>query len=338
MSDEPLAEGQQMTEPDNDQVAASIAEAERCVLYEKDRRTKIATLTLNRPERKNAVTTAMRLRFAHLLHGANIDDDVKVLVIKAVGPDMGTGADLPDFMAQMMANDPAARLAEFELDEEDDITFPPQGTYRNTGVYGPWFANARSGCRSLREFQKISILQVQGYCYGWHFYQAADADLVIASDDALFGHAAFRYAGWGPRMWAWALTMGTRKFKEMLFTGRPFTAQQMYECNFVNKVVPLDQLEAEVAKYADACSRSRPTDSVQVQKTFFHIFEQFQGEYLGSMLSGLIESLGGLVKADADDFDLDEDMLERGLTNSVKDNDNAFPPDFRLSRKGRAAE
>ena len=41
-------------------------------------------------------------------------------------------------------------------------------------------------------------------CYGWHFYQAGDADLVISSDDALFGHAAFRYAGAAPRMWWWA--------------------------------------------------------------------------------------------------------------------------------------
>ena len=107
----------------------------------------------------------------------------------------------------------------------------------------------------LQDFKKISIVEVKGYCYGWHFYQAADADLVIASDDALFGHPAFRYVGWGPRMWAWAMTMGIRKFQEMVFTGRPFTAEEMYDCNFVNSVVPRDQLEAEVAKYASACSR-----------------------------------------------------------------------------------
>ena len=46
------------------------------ILYEKDPVTKIATLTLNRPDRLNAPTIGMRLRYADLLHQANIDDDV----------------------------------------------------------------------------------------------------------------------------------------------------------------------------------------------------------------------------------------------------------------------
>ena len=61
---------------------------------------------------------------------------------------------------------------------------------------------------------------------------------MISSDDALFGHSALRYVGWAARMWQWALMMGLRKFQEMVFTGRPFTAQEMYECSFVNSVVP----------------------------------------------------------------------------------------------------
>src|SRR3546814_12201151 len=107
------------------------------------------------------------------------------------------------------------------------------------------------------------------YCYGWHFYQAGDADLVISSDDALFGHAAFRYAGAAPRMWWWAQSMGIRKFQEMVFTGRPFTASEMAQCGFVNSVVPRDELEDEVQKYALACAQNRPPDGVFLQKTFF---------------------------------------------------------------------
>ncbi len=85
---------------------------------------------------------------------------------------------------------------------------------------------------------------------------------MISSDDALFGHPSFRYYGWGPRMWTWVQTMGLRKFQEMVFTGRPFTADEMYDCNFLNSVVPRDQLEAEVDKYALACARNRPTDTI----------------------------------------------------------------------------
>jgi enoyl-CoA hydratase len=49
-----------------------------------------------------------------------------------------------------------------------------------------FYTDPSAGMRSLQDFKKISILEVRGYCYGWHFYQAADADLVISSEDALY--------------------------------------------------------------------------------------------------------------------------------------------------------
>lgn len=308
---------------------------EEIILYDKDPATRIATITFNRPEQLNAPTIGARLRYAELLHRANIDDDVKVLVIRGVGNDLGSGVDLPEFMETYGSPDDEPRLREFTLNGDDDVRLPPHGSFRGGAQISQWFADPRSGCRTLQDFKKISILEAKGYCYGWHFYQAADADLVISSDDALFGHAAFRYAGWGPRMWTWAQMMGLRKFQEMVFTGRPFTAAEMYDCNFLNKVVARDQLEAEVEKYALACSRTRPTDTVYQQKLFFTMMKQFQGEYLGSLLTGLFESLGNYARPDNGELVLDDGVFEQGLNNAVKSNDAQFPPDFRLSRSGR---
>jgi enoyl-CoA hydratase len=305
------------------------------LLYEKDPSTKIATITLNRPDQLNAPTINTRLRYARLLDQANVDDDVKVLVVRGAGDDFGSGADLPE-LAALMAESPEAAIREELQIEDEDVTFPPPRTYRAGATLGQWYADPRSGCRTLQDFKKISIVEVKGYCYGWHFYQAADADLVIASDDSLFGHPAFRYVGWGPRMWAWAMMMGLRKFQEMVFTGRPFTAKEMYECNFVNSVVPRDELEAEVDKYASACSKSRPTDAVVMQKTFFQMMKQFQGEYMGSILSGFLESMGGGVRPDGQDLMLKGEVYDGGLNQAVKVNDNMYPPDFRLSKSGRA--
>jgi enoyl-CoA hydratase/carnithine racemase len=308
--------------------------AEEIIRYDKDAETRIATITFDRPGYLNAPTIAARLRYAELLHRAGIDDDVKVLVIRGAGDDLGSGADLTEAMQVRDSADQGTRLAEYRIGA-DEVRYPPVGSFRSGATLGQWYANPNSGIRGLQDFKKISILEAKGYCYGWHFYQAADADLVIASDDALFGHPSFRYYGWGPRMWWWAQTMGIRKFQEMVFTGRAFTAAEMYDCNFLNSVVPRDQLEAEVEKYALACARNRPTDTVFMQKVFFEIMKQFQGEYLGSMLSGVFESLGSSVRPDGGDELTLADAMERGLGDAVKDNDGKFPPEWRLSKKAR---
>ncbi|MFA5939526.1 MAG: enoyl-CoA hydratase/isomerase family protein [Sinimarinibacterium sp.] len=311
---------------------------EDIILFEKNPKTKIATLTLNRPDQLNAPTIAARQRYADLIHRANIDDDVKVLVIRGVGNNLGGGADLPEQEAMLADDGEYSLLHEFRIKDDEGIKYPPKGSYRYLAQLTQLYANAAFGCRSLQDFKKISILEVKGYCYGWHFYQAADADMVISSDDALFGHPSFRYVGWGPRMWQWAQTMGMRKFQEMVFTGRPFTAKEMYDCNFVNSVVPRDKLEAEVEKYAMACSRTRPTDVVVMQKTFFELMKQQQGEYMGSLMTGWLESMLPLVKNDADELTLDKETFDKGLNNAVKDNDSQYPPDFRLSKSGRKAK
>jgi enoyl-CoA hydratase/carnithine racemase len=313
---------------------ADVPSPEDIIRYDKDPETRIATITIDRPDRLNSPTIGARRRYADLIYQASIDDDVKVLVVRGIGDHLGSGADLDELMAKRAAG--TALYEEFGV-SEDDVTMPGSRSYRAGASLLHWYADPRSGCRTLADFKKISILEVKGYCYGWHFYQAADADLVISSDDALFGHPAFRYVGYAPRMWQWAVMMGLRKFQEMVFTGRPVTAEQMYDCNFVNSVVPRDQLEAEVEKYALACARTRPTDTVFMQKVFFGIMKQHQGEYMGSMLSAWLESMGGQLREDVDGrlATLNNDTMDSGLNRAVKDNDSRFPPEWRLSRSGR---
>jgi hypothetical protein len=108
----------------------------------------------------------------------------------------------------------------------------------------------------------------------------------------------------------------------------------MYQCNFLNKVVPRDQLEAEVDKYARACARNRPTDTIFQQKVFFEVVKQYQGEYMGSLLSAFFESMGGHIQHDEDDMDMHQ-AIDSGLAGAVNDNDSNFPPDFRLSKSNR---
>lgn len=312
-------------------------EAKKYLRYEKDVANKIAYLTFDRPDALNAMTAGMRQVYADLVFKSNIDDDVKVLVIRGEGEHLGAGGDLPEQadMLSATAKD-VSMLHEFGINDPD-VKYPPKDSFRFLHGMTDHYAKAAAGNRPLQEFKKISILETKGYCYGWHFYQAADADLVIASDDTLFGHPAFRYAGWGPRLWSWVDMMGIRKFSEMLFTGRPFSAKEMYDCNFVNSVVARDKLEAETLKYAMACSRSRPTDVVAVQKTFLELYKQHRGEYMGSLLTGFVEGMLPMMKNDSPtDVQLGDDVFKnRGLNNVVKDMDMDYPPEWRLGRSNR---
>lgn len=312
-------------------------EARKYIRYDKDKANKIAYLTIDRPDAVNAMGTGMRLVYADLVFKANIDDDVKVLVIRGEGDSFGTGGDLTEMMANAQSEDgeEPSYLHEFGINDPD-VKYPPKDSYRYFHGLSDHYAKAAAGNRPLQEFKKISIVEAKGYCYGWHFYQAADADLLVSSDEALFGHPSFRYVGWGPRLWTWIETMGLRKFSEMLFTGRPFTAKEMYECNFVNSVVPREQLEEETKKYAMACSRSRPTDTVQVQKTFIELYKQYRGEYMGSMLSGVVEGMLPMMRNDrTEDVALGEDVFGQGLNNVVKDIDMQYPPEWRMSLSNR---
>jgi hypothetical protein len=64
------------------------------------------------------------------------------------------------------------------------------------------------------------------------------------------------------------------------------------------------------------------------------VVKQYQGEYMGSLLSALFESMGSGVMSDGNELMM-EDAIESGLADAVNDNDSKFPPDFRLSKSNR---
>ncbi len=319
-----------MTEPEIDR---DRPEAD-WILYEKDPATKIATLTLNRPDRLNAPTIGMRLRYADLLHQANIDDDVKVLVIRGAGDDFGTGQDLPEFMEAVQSDD--GLLREVQL-EDADVTYPPRRNFRHGATATQWFTDPRGGCRTLQEFKKISIVEAKGYVLrlallpggrrgpGDRVRRRAVRPRRLAlrrsgPPDVVVGHD--RWGSASSRRWS--------------SPGDPSRRRRWPSCGFVNSVVPRDQLEAEVHKYATACAQNRSTDVVFMQKTFFEVMKQFQGEYMGSLISGVLESLTGYGRPDEGEL-VTDDAIDQGLSKAVKDFDSRFPPEWRLSKRGREA-
>src|SRR6202035_484306 len=66
-------------------------EAEQYIKFEKDKKNRIAYITFDRPEAQNATSLGMRQNYADLIHKCNVDDDVKVVVIRGKGDDFGSG-------------------------------------------------------------------------------------------------------------------------------------------------------------------------------------------------------------------------------------------------------
>ena len=131
--------------------------AEEIIQYEKDPATKIATITLNRPDKLNAPTVAARQRYAALVHRANVDDDVKILIIRGVGKHLGSGADLEESADMFTDNTSYSPLYEFGIGDHEDVKYPPKDSYRYLSSLTHLYANSDYGLRSLQDFKKISI-------------------------------------------------------------------------------------------------------------------------------------------------------------------------------------
>jgi enoyl-CoA hydratase len=84
-----------------------------------------------------------------------------------------------------------------------------------------------------------------------------------------------------------------------------------------------------------ACSRSRPVDTVAVQKTFLEIYKQYRGEYMGSQLTAMVEAMWPYMRHEEGDLKFGAAMGQTNIASVVKDIENGYPPEWRMSRSGR---
>ena len=176
----------------------------------------VATITLNRPEVLNALNNRLRYEICMALQECDDDTDVRVVVLKGEGRAFCPG---------------------------DDLTSPPD----------PAPPSQRRGpgdvAVALRNLPKPIITQVHGYAYGAGFEIVMGADFCIAAEGTRFASPFVKRAiGWGGNMLP--RFVGMRRATEMLLTGEPIEAQQAAEWGLINRVVPAERLEAEVAAWA----------------------------------------------------------------------------------------
>ncbi len=182
----------------------------------------VLTLTIDRPEAKNALTLAMRQRLEALCTEADHRDDVDVLILTGVDPVFCAGADVKEI----------ARLG---------ASLPPT----NPGA-------------ALRAVDKPVICAVNGPCVTGGLELALSCDFIVASERATFADTHARL-GVLPRWGMSALlpaAVGTRRAKELTATGRFVPADEALLMGLVNRVVPHDELAAAVNEITAAIRRS----------------------------------------------------------------------------------
>ena len=208
---------------------------------------KIFTITLNRPERLNALSPTLLAELRDELDRAATDDAVSVVVIKAAGRAFCVGYDLNEedwITSQYPANHPDG--VDRAQDEKDIMR-----------LLDYWLG--------IWRFPKPIICQVQGACLSGAGELLAVSDMVVASEHASFGHPAARDLGIPPTVFFWPLTIGMRKTKEMLYTARSMGAEEAERLGLINKCVPADQLEAETRALAEDIAKT-PVDHLMILK------------------------------------------------------------------------
>jgi enoyl-CoA hydratase len=179
----------------------------------------IATITLNRPEVFNAQNMALLDELDAAWTRAADDDEVKVIVLRAEGKHFSAGHDLKD-------------------------RWPAPAELTLEWIYRAESRRYLEYTLRWRNVPKPSIASVQGLCIAGGLMLCWPCDLIVAADDARFSDPVALMGIGGVEYHGHTWELGARKAKEILFTGRPVSAEEAERAGMVNKVVPRAQLDA----------------------------------------------------------------------------------------------
>jgi enoyl-CoA hydratase len=226
---------------------------------------RIACITLDRADRANAQNYTLLYQLNDAFDRAAADDEVRVIVLRAEGKHFSSGHDL--------SGGDDVSLDEVGISAWSGFSLP--------GMEGHWAREEEAYfglCWRWRNLPKVTIAEVHGKVIAGGLMLMWPCDLVVASEDATFQDPVVAFGANGVEYFSHPWELGTRKAKEMLFTGRAITAQVARELGMVNRVVPRAELADETMSLAEEIAR-QPMMGLKTAKESVNQMQDEQGYY-----------------------------------------------------------
>ena len=224
------------------------------ILFEVDQL--VATITLNRPDRMNAITRQMEDELLDAMQAAESSDDVRVIVLTGAGRGFCAGADL-----SLLAEATETDWPNLDRDEVNSRLFPPRprgdaaGDFQTTYSYFP-------------AVTKPIIGAINGAAVGLGFVLPLYCDIRIAGDKARFGTAFSQRGLIADHGVSWILPrlIGISNALDLLYSARVIDAEEALQMGLVSKVVPQEELLQQAQAYAAMLATTVSPRSMRVIK------------------------------------------------------------------------
>ena len=265
-----------------------------------------ARITLNRPEKLNALTLQLQAELNEALWEADNNNDVHCVILKGAGRAFSAGYDLTGAGGKV----PVSRIESEENDYRKSMS-PDDDAWR--------LERAQRYRMALFDMHKPSIAQVHGYCLAGGTDVALLCDMIIAADDAVFAFPPARDLGALPNN-MWVYNVGPQWAKRLTLTGDSITGAEAAEIGLVLKSVPPDLLEQEVEQLADRLALIDP-DLLTVNKRIINLALELMGARTLQRLAAENDVRGHNTRGAAG---FRKSVMEKGLKETLRDRDAKF--------------
>jgi enoyl-CoA hydratase len=270
------------------------------ILYEKTDR--IARITLNRPEKLNAINDALPRELRDAIARANADDAVHVIVLSGAGRAFCAGYDL-----EMYAEKPRP------VAYSQDMPWDPMVDYAGMS------ANTECFMSLWRSFKPV-ICKVHGYAVAGGSDIALCADMVVMAEDARIGYPPARV--WGcPTTAMWVYRVGAERAKRMLLTGDLVTGVEAARMGLVTEAVPVAELDAAVERWA-ARMAGVPKNQLMMQKLMINQAYDNMGLTTTQMIATIFD---GITRHSPEGFAFKQRCEAVGFKQAVRERDSGAP-------------